>query len=211
MKGLYQLILGLFATFAFSWIGLALIPNAQIGHLDPQSDEEGTEFYPVPKSGMVERGRKVFTANGCYYCHSQQIRPNYVSADTARQRDATGLPSPRPKWADRRSAPRDYIFDRPVLLGKERMGPDLSSMGKAAPVEEESAPAAGASPAAAAPAASASPAAQSAAAAPVASPAAQPATPAAAPSPSPGAAPVAAESQPGTVPTYSATWHHRHL
>ena len=46
----------------------------------------------------------------------------------------------------RRSAPRDYIFDRPVLLGKERMGPDLANMGKAAPSEEEAAPAASPTP-----------------------------------------------------------------
>ena len=47
----------------------------------------------------------------------------------------------RPKWGDRRSAPRDYIFDRPALLGKMRMGPDLANIGKAAPAEEEAAPA----------------------------------------------------------------------
>jgi cbb3-type cytochrome oxidase cytochrome c subunit len=220
MRGLYPLFLGLFATFAFSWIGLALIPNAQIGHLDPQSDEEGTEFYPVPKSGMADRGRKVFTANGCYFCHSQQIRPNYIAADTARERDAA--PSPRPKWADRRSAPRDYIFERPVLLGKMRMGPDLSSMGKAAPVEDESAPAAGASPGASpavSPGQGASPAAQNAAASPVASPTVKPAAAAvasssataAAPTPMPPATSLDSQARSGAAPAYSAAWHHRHL
>jgi cytochrome c oxidase cbb3-type subunit II len=188
MKGLLPLFLGLFGTFAFSWIGLTLIPNWQIGHLDPQSDEEGTDIYPMPKSGMAERGRKVFTANGCFYCHSQQIRADYAADDLDRTRDA----APKSKWAARRSAPRDYLFDRPALLGKMRIGPDLANIGKSAPAVEDESAAASPAPA---PAAGASPA---------ASPAGS-TSPAAAPSPSPAAA----ETKPSDV--YSAEWHHRHL
>ena len=139
MKGFTPLVLGIFATLAFSWLGLAYIPDLQIGHLDPQSDEEGTDIYPMPKSGMAERGRRIYVANGCFYCHSEQLRADYAAADIDRVRDAA--PSPPPKWGDRRSAPRDYIFDRPALLGKMRMGPDLANIGKAAPAEEEAAPA----------------------------------------------------------------------
>ena len=152
MKGLVPLFLGVFGTFAFSWVGLTVIPNLQIGALNPQMDEEGTDIYPAPKSGMADRGRRIYAANGCIYCHSQQIRPGYAYADVDRLRDAG--PSPRPKWAERRSAPRDYIFDRPVVLGQERMGPDLSNIGKRAPTEEEKPAAApGANPPAASPAA----------------------------------------------------------
>lgn len=134
MKGLLPLFLGLFGTFAFSWIGLTVIPNWQIGHLDPQMDEEGTDIYPMPKSGMADRGRRVYTANGCFYCHSQQIRADYAGSDIDR------------KWGERRSAPRDYLFARPPELGKMRMGPDLSNIGKRAPVEDQNGPPAGASP-----------------------------------------------------------------
>ena len=83
MKGLLRLLSGLFATFAFSWVGLALIPNFQIGHLNPQSDEEGTDVYPLPQSGMAERGRRIYSANGCFYCHSQQLRPDYAALPSA--------------------------------------------------------------------------------------------------------------------------------
>jgi len=146
MKGLIPLLLGIFGTFTFSWVGLTVIPNLQIGHLDPQMDEEGTDVYPARKSGMTERGSHVFAANGCFYCHSRQLRPDYAASDIDRTRDLG--PTPRPKWGERRSAPRDYIFDRPVLIGNMRMGPDLSNMGKAAPAEEENAsPAPSASPA----------------------------------------------------------------
>ena len=137
MKGLAPLFLGIFGTFAFSWVGLTVIPNWQIGHLNPQSDEEGTDIYPVPQSGMVERGRHVYAANGCIYCHSQQVRADYAGADIER------------KWGDRRSAPRDYIFERPVFLGKARMGQDIANIGARAPAEQQAAPPlGGASPAA---------------------------------------------------------------
>src|SRR5206468_9293008 len=119
-----------------------------IGHRNPHSDDEGTDIYPQPQSGMFERGARVYAANGCIYCHSQQVRPAYAAADIER------------KWGDRRSAPRDYIFERPVFLGKMRMGQDLSNIGARVPAEQENAPPAGApSPAAQGGAAAAPPAA----------------------------------------------------
>ena len=57
MKGLAPLFLGIFGTFAFSWIGLTVIPTWQIGHLNPESDEEGTDIYPRPQSGLFDAGR----------------------------------------------------------------------------------------------------------------------------------------------------------
>ena len=176
---------------------------------------------------MVERGARVYAANGCIYCHSQQVRADYAANDIERG------------WGNRRSAPRDYIFDRPVLLGKMRMGQDIANIGARAPKEQESPPPGGApapagSPAqpSAAPAAAASPATQGAAASPATSPAPQksatpaPAAPTTSPSPAPqGAAvsgpPLAASPKPseapwpvqtaGFPPMYSAAWHHVHL
>ncbi|MFL6499812.1 MAG: cbb3-type cytochrome c oxidase subunit II [Candidatus Udaeobacter sp.] len=130
MKGLAPLFLGIFGTFAFSWIGLTVIPTWQIGHLNPESDEEGTDIYPRPQSGMFKQGEHVYAANGCVYCHTQQIRADYIADDIER------------KWGNRRSTPRDYIFDRPIFLGKMRMGQDLANIGARAPAPEES-PAAG--------------------------------------------------------------------
>jgi len=233
MKGLATLFLGIFGTFAFSWVGLTVIPNWQIGHLNPQSDEEGTDIYPMPQSGMVTRGARVYAANGCNYCHSQQVRAEYSGADIER------------KWGDRRSAPRDYIFERPALLGKMRMGQDIANIGARAPKEEESpSPAGGASPAAQAAAASPGAVASAKAASPPPSTSPSPATAAATspvaiaskpttspgptgppPSKSPAAATAAAgtpaaspspsapwpEQTAGLPPMYSAAWHHVHL
>jgi cbb3-type cytochrome oxidase cytochrome c subunit len=231
MKGVTALFLGIFGTFAFSWTGLMLIPNFQIGHLDPQADEEGTDIYPQPRSGMAERGRKIYAANGCVYCHSQQVRADYAASDIDR------------KWGTRRSAPRDYIFDRPALLGKMRVGPDLSNIGKRAPSTDENASPAPATSSAASASPAASPAANTTATSPppatspavAQSPAAAPnASAPAAPANAPAPAPTNATSQsvpppsqnpaatsgttadtmtgPGGVPPqYSAAWHHLHL
>jgi len=240
MKGLAPLFLGIFGTFAFSWIGLTVIPTWQIGHLSPESDEEGTDIYPRPQSGMFKQGEHVYAANGCVYCHTQQVRADYIADDIER------------KWGTRRSTPRDYIFDRPVFLGKMRMGQDLANIGARAPAPEESpAPAGAAGPApqgvaappSAAQAASPAPATQGAAvSSPPSSPGTSPASassPNASPppgqqtgvaSPSPGqlanttpggSSPVAPSAQTpgapwpiqtaGLPPMYSAAWHHVHL
>jgi cbb3-type cytochrome oxidase cytochrome c subunit len=206
MKGLAPLFLGIFGTFAFSWIGLTVIPTWQIGHLSPESDEEGTDIYPRPQSGMFKRGEHVYAANGCVYCHSQQVRADYIADDIER------------KWGNRRSAPRDYIFDRPVFLGKMRMGQDLANIGARAPAPEESpSPAGSASPAAQGAAVSSSPAEASAKAGPPSSPGSSPATapaaspgssPATAPAASPGSSPIAAPTaspSPGTSPASAAS------
>jgi len=181
MKGLAPLFIGIFGTFAFSWVGLTVIPTWQIGSLNPQSDEEGTDIYPRPQSGMFQRGAHVYAANGCVYCHSQQVRADYIADDIER------------KWGDRRSAPRDYIFQRPVFLGKMRMGQDLANIGARAPTPEESP----------APAGAASPAAQGAAASPAVAPAKSPSpgsSPAAAPAASPGTTPASAASPNASPP-----------
>jgi cytochrome c oxidase cbb3-type subunit 2 len=202
MRGVVPLVLGVFGTLAFSWLGLAYVPSLQIGHLDPQMEEDGSDAYPVPKSGMAERGRRVYVANGCFYCHSEQVRADYAGADIDR------------KWGDRRSAPRDYIFDRPTLLGRMRMGPDLSNIGKRAPAEEENAasPAPGAS---ALPAPAGSPAVANTNAVAAAPPAAPPAqSPAASPAQLPASPPAASSSRSPSSdvpPLYSAAWHYQHL
>jgi cbb3-type cytochrome oxidase cytochrome c subunit len=201
MKGLTPLFLGIFGTFAFSWIGLTVIPTWQIGHLNPESDEEGTDIYPRPQSGMFERGAHIYAANGCVYCHSQQVRADYIADDIQR------------KWGNRRSAPRDYIFDRPVFLGKMRMGQDLANIGARAPAPEESPSPTGAGSPAAAPspqgaATSSSPGAQTASPSPasqgaaVSSPPSSPASsPGTAPAGSPGSSPPAAPAaSPATSP-----------
>src|SRR5436190_514951 len=198
MKGLAPLFLGIFGTFAFSWLGLTVVPSWQIGHLNPQSDEEGTDIYPQPQSGMFERGAHVYAANGCIYCHTQQVRPDYAAADIERG------------WGNRRSAPRDYIFERPVFLGKMRLGQDIANIGARAPAEQaRPSPArAAAPPAPRMGLASPSP---GAIASGAVSTGAQPGTKTAPSSgPQTGGPPWPIQTI-GEPPMYSAAWHHAHL
>jgi cytochrome c oxidase cbb3-type subunit 2 len=64
------------------------------------------------RNTMEKKGRKIYIANGCVYCHSQSIR----TIDW-------GL------GAERIAQAGDYISDRPILLGSQRTGPDLSQEG----------------------------------------------------------------------------------
>ena len=133
------LFAGIFATFTFAWFGQTLIPNAQLGNLQPQTDEDGGDIYPVNSSyviaggggryandgssGVAARGRAVYVSEGCYYCHTQLVRDENGGADIDR---GWGGPGP---GKGRRTVARDYIYDSPSVLGIARNGPDLANMG----------------------------------------------------------------------------------
>jgi cytochrome c oxidase cbb3-type subunit 2 len=79
----------------------------------------GIELSRVPAGAGVEplnaleaEGREVYVANGCGYCHTQQVRP--LDED---------------KVFGRPSAASDFKFQTPELLGSERTGPDLTNIG----------------------------------------------------------------------------------
>jgi len=63
----------------------------------------------------------VYRANGCFYCHTQQVRPKGFGSDYERQ------------WGGRagvvQSVAQDYLYDQPAMLGTQRVGPDLANIG----------------------------------------------------------------------------------
>ncbi|MGB8355461.1 MAG: cbb3-type cytochrome c oxidase subunit II [Chthoniobacteraceae bacterium] len=111
------LFAGIFATFSLAWLGETVIPSVQLRNLQPQTEEDGSDPYPVNNSGVAARGRKVYVSEGCIYCHTQQVRPEQAGSDIERG------------WGKRRTVARDYIYDNPVVLGTIRNGPDLANMG----------------------------------------------------------------------------------
>jgi cytochrome c oxidase cbb3-type subunit 2 len=117
------LYIGVLFTVLFSFAGLALIPERQLGGIEPLVNDDGTT-YPVKPSGLVEHGRRIYVANGCIYCHTQQVRPEGFGADIDRG------------WGTRRTVARDHIFDRPPLLGTMRTGPDLTNIGLRQPSDD---------------------------------------------------------------------------
>lgn len=125
------LFAGVIGSFAFSVAAIVLMPKAQIGALQPQiAEDEGkiTDIFPIENRGIVEKGREVYASNGCYYCHSQQVRDLQNGTDLDRG------------WGERRTVARDYIFEAPPFLGSQRFGPDLANVGSAKWRNEPDAP-----------------------------------------------------------------------
>jgi cytochrome c oxidase cbb3-type subunit 2 len=69
-----------------------------------------------PLTPLQAEGREVYVANGCSYCHTQQVRP--LAQD---------------KVFGRPSAAGDFAYQTPELLGSERTGPDLTNIGARQP------------------------------------------------------------------------------
>jgi len=109
------LYLGVLVTVVASFAGLVSIPETQLRGLQPVPDARGI-LRPVAPEGGVVAGRQLYIGLGCLYCHSQQVRPPGFGADLDRG------------WGMRRTVARDHIFDRPVLLGTMRTGPDLANI-----------------------------------------------------------------------------------
>ena len=116
MNKSWSFLLGVAATILFSMWGLVLLPNWQFQELQPVLDENDVA-HPMKPAGTTYLGRQVYIAEGCIYCHSQQVRSATFGADIARN------------WGTRRSVARDYIFDQPHLMGTMRTGPDLANIG----------------------------------------------------------------------------------
>jgi len=116
------LYVGILLTIIASSLGLVLLPEQQLRGLDPVVGDDGVA-RPVEPGGAVAEGRELYRALGCMYCHSQQVRPEGFGADVDRG------------WGERRTVPRDHIFDRPPLLGTMRTGPDLANIGARQPSE----------------------------------------------------------------------------
>lgn len=111
------IFVGVFITFASSWLGLVFIPDLQLKDLQAQREEATGAVHPAPPTGEVLAGRQVYVESGCMYCHTQQVRGGDYNADLNRG------------WGSRRSHPLDYVFDAPQLLGTMRTGPDLANIG----------------------------------------------------------------------------------
>src|SRR5437870_9661292 len=69
---------------------------------------ESSDYTPLERLG-----RRVYTREGCWYCHSQYVRP--VTGEDVR-------------WGPVSEA-GEYAFDLPHLFSTRRIGPDLTRVG----------------------------------------------------------------------------------
>ena len=68
------LFTGIFATFAFAWYGQTLLPQGQLGNLQPQTDSDRGDIYPVENVGIAARGRRV------HVCGRLLLLPHAIGA-----------------------------------------------------------------------------------------------------------------------------------
>jgi cytochrome c oxidase cbb3-type subunit 2 len=123
------IFLGALLTFSSSWLGLVLFPYWQLRGEQPFRQDPGDDPYPRPLHGKEVAGRKVYQANGCMYCHSQQVRSEkFGNWWDENGQERTGADIKR-GWGLRRNVSRDYIYDNPAMLGTMRTGPDLANVG----------------------------------------------------------------------------------
>jgi len=108
---------GILGVFALSFVALAVAPALQLGSLQPMVNEDTGDIYPIDVGGIEAQGRAVYVSQGCVACHTEQVRGAEDGADIQRG------------WGERRTVARDYIYEKPVLLGYMRLGPDLANIG----------------------------------------------------------------------------------
>lgn len=105
-------------TFIAIAIGGAveIIPPLFIHSLTPEAtspDVTGVKPY----NALELAGRDVYQAEGCFYCHTQMIRPFKWETDRWDRNKAYG-PAPYSKS-------EEYKYEHPFLWGSKRTGPDL--------------------------------------------------------------------------------------
>jgi len=121
MKCLKWLWLGLPAAFAASWLAFVAYPLVQFGGMQPLPNEATGGFFPAPLPSLAIAGQRVYAANGCVYCHSQQVRISPPSSDIP-----AGLGTSH-------TVPLDALRRKFSFPGTMRTGPDLSGIGSRQP------------------------------------------------------------------------------
>jgi len=117
------------AVFALAWMGLVAVPWMTLGHLEPVPQATGG-ILPWDVPGLAHDGEQVYAANGCAYCHTQQVRAPQSGADIIRGwGTAKNESGEKPPEITRRTYPRDYLWQGQVFLGNNRTGADLSNVG----------------------------------------------------------------------------------
>lgn len=111
-----KLAAGAMVSLGVATAALVVMPYIQVRDIKPLPGLK-------PYTSAQLRGREVYIANGCAYCHTQQPRDRNFGPDAERG------------WG-RASVPADYVYDKPHLLGSMRTGPDLFNIGVRQPSKD---------------------------------------------------------------------------
>ncbi len=75
------LFLGVLSTVLASWLAAVAIPHFQFGDEPPVAIEDLGIEYPQARPGEAQQGAEVYRAQGCNYCHTQQVRQEPLLSD----------------------------------------------------------------------------------------------------------------------------------
>jgi cytochrome c oxidase cbb3-type subunit II len=117
MSKLSTLVSGIFLVFFAAWFGIVGYSYLYLGRMEPAVDENTGDVNPPQLSGLAAAGQRVYAANGCVSCHTQQVRSSAFSTDVEKKL------GPRPTVA------RDDMRENPAFPGSLRIGPDLTNVG----------------------------------------------------------------------------------
>ena len=97
-------------------IVIAISIGGLIEILPLMASSDATEPYPgiKPYPALQLAGRDIYVREGCYGCHSQQIRPFRSETERYGPYSVAG----------------EFVYDRPFQFGSKRTGPDLARVGK---------------------------------------------------------------------------------
>lgn len=67
--------LAAFFALSLSWFGFVLTPQVQIGRPAQETNSVAKgDLYPNDRPGNARQGLEIYRADGCVYCHSQQVQ-----------------------------------------------------------------------------------------------------------------------------------------
>jgi len=88
------IFLAAFLALAASWFGMVLMPQGQVGQLQTTNTVGPVPTaYPIGMPGMARQGLEVYRAQGCAYCHSQQVRQSGTVCDVELTEIGTNQPA----------------------------------------------------------------------------------------------------------------------
>lgn len=126
------IFLAAFFALAASWFGLVLTPQMQVGHLTQTNTVPAQETYPLARMGLARQGLDVYRANGCAYCHSQQIGQtatvcNVVLAGAGTNKTALiqALLTLKTNWSEAQAAEFVAKLPQPVVESVTREEADV--------------------------------------------------------------------------------------
>jgi cbb3-type cytochrome c oxidase subunit II len=106
-RELRTLAIGSFIFLAVGVFGTTLLPYL----VDDPGSASARELTP-----LEAHGRAIYKREGCWYCHTQQVRKTEANKGTV----------VRPGDIGPETFPEDYAGQKPTFWGTERQGPDLS-------------------------------------------------------------------------------------